>query len=358
MSALHPAPWTLARWAEALRVHPWLGVFKRAEHARFYSQLQTLLATGAPLPTAFAELAKHADAKNKASFAVVSQALRQGASLASSLRAAPTLVDPTTLALVEAAEVTGTLVPTLARRTEELREIGHLTARAALVSLYPAFLVALGVFVLPLFDIAPTVGGNTTFSDMASVYRAGLARNIALLALGAGALFFFPLLTHAAGWNHAWDNIRLGLPGLGGVVRRLYVARLCSALGSALGAGLEAGRSVGLALASTESPTLIARAPVLERAIRSGSALTEVLGSAGIFDGPALSQLSVGERSGDFPRTLGTVARDAREQMMRRLSALMFSLIGILLASLLGLGTVAVVRGYSAYWKTLNQISK
>ncbi len=325
-----------------------------------YRQILQLLQSGSPLPTLLNELCRNAaPGPRRQALERVAAHLRQGGHLADALDTAPLLFDPLTVELVRAGEHTGTLEPTLKHRVEQLEQTRKMALQLLMTFLYPAYLLGLGLLLGPLFDVAAVLQAGGDWNAARNAYLRSLATTLSTTLLVAGTLFFLPLLLAAAGWEGAWDRVRMRLPVVAPMYRELYAARFCGALGSALGSGLEAGQSLRLALRAMQSPSLSpglelravapvravrsaavkrptaqnARAPTTltaaEQSLQGGASLADVVRSLRLLDETSMGSLSVAETTGNLPEQLDRLAQDHREASARRAKVVVALLFGI-----------------------------
>jgi type II secretory pathway component PulF len=311
--------------ARAWARHPVVAFFRHRQQLSFYRQLHALVRSGTPLPTAFAELSRYApDARLKAGLEAVAREVRDGATLGEAFGHQRHVFDDANVELIAFAEEAGTLDPVLEALLLSMEELQRLRWQTLMYSLWPAYLATAVIFVGPLLGAAQSA---KDLSSVGAVYVSGLVRNLLTAAFGVAVVLGAPLLIAAAGQELAWDRFKRSLPGLSGALRDLAASRFVLGLGLSLGAGLEIVRGVRVAVLATSSPSLAARLPEVEGALRSGSSLVDAVARLELLDPSSLGQLAVGERTGTLAGTLPKLSRELQEGAVRAMKFLMLALI-------------------------------
>ncbi len=361
-SAQRPAPapaapgdsWLARAWAR----HPLVEMVRHRPRLTFFQGLHSMIRAGLPLPIAFTDLSRGAarDPFRRA-VAQVGEAVAAGAGLAEAMRRLPVWFDAQTVELLGAAEATGTLEAALARICQQLEEAQRMRWRAAMMCLYPGYLVVAFLIGGTLLDTAATLmgGGAQPESIGALILSHFLQKVLLVSSLGLGAFVAPLLLAHPALEPH-WSAFRMHVPLLGRVHRQLQASRFSLVLGVGLGAGLEAGRSLQMALESTGSGLLRKRAGLAVHRLRSGAGLTDVVEWLDVLDGESLQRVSTGERTGDLEPTLAQLAREHSEAAMRSLRALMFVVIALLSVFLLATNIGKVLQLQGGYQSQLGAL--
>jgi type II secretory pathway component PulF len=309
--------------AERLRqgwlAHPVRGFLGHRHQLALFRQLHSLLKAGIGIPTLFAEIQKYApDAGSRAALAEVARRIDGGAKLADALRVPGLPIDDITLELMAAAEETGSLEAMFARTCERMEETQQLRWKVVTSAIYPLYLLAAIVLVGPLLALPATVtahGGET--AGLGGAYIGGLVRNLAGAAFGAAVVFFSPLLIDVLGWERGWDALRMQLPGLGPLYRNLYVARFAETFATALGAGMEAGKVVSLSVRATGSAVLRPLEDRMVQTLRQGGTFVDAVSLLGLFQGPELGTVAIGEKTGELDGQMKRLAQEAWEAVLR-----------------------------------------
>lgn len=346
--------------AEAWARHPLVAMARHRPRLTFFQGLRSMIRAGVALPIAFSELSRGAarDPFRRA-VAQVGEAVAAGSGLAEAMRRHPRWFESQTVALLGAAEASGTMESALARVTEQMEEAQRMRWRVVMMCAYPGYLLAAFVFGGAMLQTAGSVmasGGRT--DDIFGVFLSHLGHNL-LQVCSAGLVFFLlPLVLAVPAIAPLWADLRLRVPLLGRVYRELQASRFSLVLGSALGAGLEAGASLRMALEATGSVLLRGRANLAEHRLRSGATLTDVVEWLEVFDGESLQRLATGERTGDLEPILGQLSREHSDTAMRWLRMLVFVLIALLTAFLFATNIGKIVQLQGGYQHQLDELQQ
>jgi type II secretory pathway component PulF len=347
--------WLASAWGR----HPLVAMVRHRPRFTFFQGLHSMIRAGVALPIAFSELSRGA-AKDpfRAAVARVGEAVAAGSSLAEAMRQQPGWFEPGVVALLGAAEATGTLESALARVTAQLEEAQRMRWRAVSLCVYPAYLLAAFIFGGALLGTTSGLMASGGSGDILGLFVSHLLRNLLGVSAFGLALFLAPLVLASPALEPHWDALRMRVPLLGRVHRELQASRFSLVLGASLGAGLEAGRSLQLALEATGSFRLRGRVNLAPHRLRSGASLTDVVEWLDVLDGESLQQFATGERTGDLEPILAQVSRAHAEAAMRWLRLLMFAVITALSVFLFATNIGKLVGVQGNYLRLLGGLSE
>jgi general secretion pathway protein F len=267
-------------------------------------ELSTLLQAGLPLDRSLGTLVELADKPElKAVLGDVLQAVRGGKSLAEAMAKHP-FFPGLYVNMVRAGEVGGFLDTVLERlleyleRSQEVRD----EARAALA--YPVVLTgAMGmsilvllVYVLPKFSVMFDDMGKTlpTSARVVMAISDGL-RNYWWAGLAGITLLVFGLRYWARTpkGSLAWDQLKLRLPLVGDVVRKMEVAKIARTLGTLLKSGVPMVQALGIVKEIAGNQMVARSLAEVEVGVREGAGVSEPLARSGVFPPLAIQMISV-----------------------------------------------------------------
>jgi type IV pilus assembly protein PilC len=239
--------------------------------------------------------------------------------------------DPVIISLVRAGEDSGKLTEVLAELVSTLKWQDELAAHARRVALYPAVLIlaTLGLLWFMMLHVVPKLTGFMKDMNQQLPWHTE-----ALIAVSGFTVAHWPMLLSlpavaaiAVGVavkrsprvRYLWDAAKLRVPLLGGIHRKLLMARLAGVLGLLYGAGipvLEALQSTERVVGNAFVERSVRRA---NRAISSGAGIAAAFDAAGLFPPLLIRMLRVGETTGSLDRALANVTyffnRDVRESV-------------------------------------------
>ena len=325
--AMAGAPEAKLQVARSGHVAP--GVAGRSFPRRLFCQeLAVLLDGGIPLLESLDALReKEASVDVAAVLTGLSEALKQGLTLAQGMRVYPQAFGQLLVASVDASSRTGHTASALRQHAAYLAWVEALRGQLLRALIYPAILVSasllvmgfLTVFVVPRFaDIYEGMGGQLPWlSGLLLALGKWVGAHTwwvlaGLLGLGAGAVMAWrsPVL-RAALAARAW-----ALPGIGSRLRLVELATLYRTLGLLLQAGVPV-----LAALEASGPLV---SPALGRAlasacgrVREGARLSDSLEQQALTTPVSLRMIRVGEHSGELGPMLERAAAFYDEEIAR-----------------------------------------
>jgi type II secretory pathway component PulF len=297
-----------------------------------FRQLHALTRAAVPLPTAFVQLRTYAPNEGVArAFAAIAKRVASGSSLGEALGEHLDVFEPEQVEVLSAAERAGALDPVLAALATHLEAVRRLRWKAFLVSLWPAYLVGVVIFLGPLVEGS----SSGSLDGLLGSTLAGIARRLAWLGVIVGCVIMAPVAVAAAGLERPVDALLLRLPGVGTALTALAASRALLTLGLGLGAGLEVASCVRAAVLATARPSLLPRAEVVVAKVRAGSPLAEALASLGLFDTGLLGQLAIAETTGTLDETLTRLAPELSDAGLRAVRTLVIVVMALVAAGAL-----------------------
>lgn len=293
---------------------------KREEVIACSAQLSVMLETGVPLAEALEAFLKHAKSGNlRRVISIVNEHVSAGCSLSASLAVFPSVFPTLMLALVKAAEASGTLGAMLKRVSEYLAKERRTAKQITGALTYPLVMIAIAamvtlflvIWVLPRFAriyqsrsaALPTptkivLAISNTLQTQWPMLLAGL-----VAAVIGGYLF-----KSSSSGRRCLDIIRVRAPVLGPMFSNYYLSRATRTLATLLAAGV--GLVDAIKIVKSVSNNILWEQlwdDTLE-SITSGSTMADVLSESRLMPAPVVSMISAAERSGRLPETLDRIA--------------------------------------------------
>ena len=184
-------------------------------------------------------------------------------------------------------------------------------------------------------------------------------KNIGKWALGLGIpiylayLIYHSLMAKSQQSREAVDSMKLHIPLLGAVVRRLALAKFARALSYTYSAGVPMGQAITLSASAMGNSILERRFKSTVPLVEKGHKLSEALGKAPDIDDMALHMLRTGEQTGELDATMDRVAEHfeiAAETSIHRM-AIMALPIGVIFAAIIVACILA--QSYAGYFGQL-----
>ncbi len=283
-------------------------------------QLSTLLGAGIPLISALSSLIEQSsNSALKRILAQIRDSVNEGATLTDSFAAHPRLFSNIYINMVRSGEASGSLDVVLERLADFGEKQRALQGKLKAALVYPIFMAFIGTGIL--FFLITYIVPNITrvFTDMERALpvptRILIATSEALreywwLGAGAALLLFFLVRFFLAQEKGRWimDRIKLSLPVIGPLTRKIVLTRFASTLGSLLNSGVPMITSLQI-VGSIVNNRLIQE--VIEEAmeeIQKGKSMSSSLKASVWFPPIFIQMIGVGEQSGELEPMLEKIA--------------------------------------------------
>ena len=297
----------------------WGGV-RTSELAIFWRQLATLIAAGLPIIEALESIAQELDEKKlKAVIDDMTARLWEGMSLSQSMRKHTRAFSPMVVALIGAAEESGSL-PTVTNQLAAYLENRDRLFRKVITALtYPIFVSVFFLCVLAVanFWIIPR------FRDIYIGFHAKLpALTVVVFTMNAIFLKYFPFIVLAGvgllitfvlwaqkpGGRAVIDRISLRIPVFGALFQRAAVARFCRSLAVLLSGGVSINRALEMAEQTAGNSVVAAAIHASREDILKGNKITTSFRKQEIFPRMVVRMISSGEETGNLSGLLEKAA--------------------------------------------------
>lgn len=309
-----------------------------AELPRFTHEIATLLTAGLPVDRALAILVEASE--NQRFQDVVRDLLKSvqgGAYLSDALGRHPGIFSDFYVNMVRAGEVGGVLPPVLERLGVFLEASRELKQEITSALIYPLFLVFMGgasiivlmTFVIPKFavvfkdmGVAMPLSTQVLLTVSEAFRQYWWLLGLALAALGLA----FRWYAGTPGGRHRVDALRLRLPLVRALTRKIEAARFSRTLGTLMSSGVPILTALGLVRSIHANSVVAGALETVRNRVREGDRLSRPLAEADIFPVLAVRMITVGEESGRLDAMLLEVARgyekDTRETIKRMVGLL------------------------------------
>lgn len=270
--------------------------------AIFYRQLATAVRAGIPIHRALISVAENTGKPRlrRVVQAVVND-LMQGKPLAQAMRKQPHVFDELQIALIQAGEEGGLLDNMLERLADYLERDYKLRLKIRAGTFYPKVLLVAGIFI-PKIPILVVGGGLIPYLRE----TVGWAGPILLAVLALVALFRIALQVEPL--REAYDSLKLMVPGIGGLVRQLAMARFSRAMAALFSAGVPLQRAIAISALTADNEYLTKRLRMAIAAVEHGQSLSSVFRQTGVMPPLVLDMLSTGESTGGVDAMMDKVA--------------------------------------------------
>ena len=340
----------------------WLRGRRVEARADLFDGLATLLGSGVPLLEAFDTLIAANAGMPRAlrrTLVAMREALRSGRSLSEAMRAHPSWFDAAEVAIVEAAQVAGTLPESLRAVAERQGRSARLGQRLVSALAYPSVVACIGVGVA-VFLATRTLPQLASILQSARLEVPALTRFVMdlggfvatwwwVIAAAVGAVLVALAVAAPVVLRQGSVAARARIDRLLPLaVRRLAVSRALLGIAELVRSGVplvdalrvaapvHRGLSRGLSVALSDAA----------RRIEQGSSVAEALDEPAWFDAELRRLVSVGETGGELDAVLVRIGERYERQvarMVERLAALLEPAVIVVLAFFIGTVVMAAV---------------
>ena len=321
-------------------------------------QLATLLNAGIPLVGALDALMEQTTSPPlKKIIAQIKESVNEGNSLTVSLTRHPKLFSNIYINMVRAGEASGSLDVVLDRLAEFGEHQQALKGRFQAALVYPIFMAIIGTGVL--FFLLSFVVPNLTriftemkqvlplpttiliwFSDFMRSYWWAILVVIVAIIIGIREFIKSPK------GRHIWDTLKLHLPVIGQINRKIALSRFGRTLGSLLQSGVPLITSLQIVRNIVNNVLIGAVIDEAMEDIQAGKSLNLAL-SKSIWFPPVFRQMvSVGEQSGDLEGMLHKVADAYEREVETRITgmtALIEPIMILFMAAIVGFIVISIL---------------
>jgi len=340
----------------------------RKDIMHFSRQLSVFIEAGIPIMEALEVISEEATDKllKKALVDMIGE-LQSGDTFASAAAAHPEAFPRYYVAVLESAELTGTLDKVLLELATYLET--DIEARSAVTSalVYPAVVslmavvtvVVLAAFVLPKF--------RTFFASLNAKLPLPTRMLLAISGFASkwwwaiGAVILLTIISiislrRSTKGRARLDAVLLKLPVVGTLVQAAIVERVCRVLASLVTAGVDLPRAMAVTAEASNNAVYHEGMNHIREQMMEGNGLAEPLAETGLFPAAARQMFRVGEETGTLDKQLATAAAFYHRELeikIKHFTSLFEPMIIILMGLVVGFVAVALV---SAMYGIYNQV--
>lgn len=311
-----------------------------------WRHLAVLLRAGVPLADALQVCAREQRGAVRSVIEQLLDRLRAGGALSDALRDQPRWFEPLAVGVVAVGERSGALADVLAELAAFQQRRRALGRRLATALSYPLLLCCVGAVVVGFLvgHVIPQLLDVLAASSQALPAPTRVLMTLGGLATSGGPWLAAGLAAALAGSTyalrfercaHALERTVLRVPLVGGLLRKLWIARLSLMLSLLLRSGVGFVDALRLVRRGLPSRVFGRELEHLSHAVESGRGLAQALRGNWVMPAMVVHLLAVGQETGELPAMLAEL-RSAYEQevdaALTRLTALLEPLLIVLLA--------------------------
>ena len=331
---------------------------KRDQAIALFRQLSVMLAAGVSISEALDAIVRQTtDAPIQKFISEIQEEVEGGDALSNVLARRPRSFPTAVVSLIHAAEATGRLDEMTRRASEHLEKERRLRRQVRTALTYPCFMAGAGgviilamlIFVLPRFAaIYATRAASLPTPTRVLLAIADFLRYewwwyVPILGIAAVGLIFWSRTESAR--RHI-DQILLGAPVVRDVVVGAMVSQWTRTMAVLCGAGVNLVDAVAIVRGASRSPSQQELWYDVEQAIRDGRSLASALEDSVLVPPSVSAMVAAGERSGQLPQVLNTIADCAEEDLevtVKRTTSLIEPIMIVVLGLVVGLIALAML---------------
>ncbi len=338
-----------------------LGSFKNRvgtkDRVVFSRQLATLIGAGLPLSQSLHTVVEQTDNPKMKSVAQdILTSVEGGKSLAESFSKHPDVFDSVFIALVEAGEASGTLDKALERIAEQQEKDAEMMSKIKGAMIYPAIVLAviLGVMIFMLFTIVPQVEKlyhdlhqQLPFISQIMVGTASFLVNFwwIVVIVAITVIYFGVRYMKTDEGKRFSDAIKLNLPLLGPLFRKLYMARFTRTGATLLATGVPMLDALDICSKAVNNSYVSESIKHAAEKVKNGKGLAESLEKEDYILQLAPQMIGIGEKSGRVDEMMAKTASVYESELdaaIRGISTIIEPILMVVLAVVAG-GMVAAI---------------
>lgn len=338
------------------------------EVTRATRQLATLLSSGLTITEALeSQLEEDSSTRLMIVFRRLLRGIREGERFSASLASFPQIFDQSYTSLVEAGESVGKLPEIMLRLADHRERMETLKRKFYSAMVYPSLVVVISVvvliavfkFVIPVFsDMYASFGAQMPqlTQDVVKVSEILQDNFLLLIALGIVTIIGAPILSRIPRVRLILHRIGLNVPLLGGLWKKIALARFARTLGLLQSSGADLLAAVDVSVRVTGNAHFESKLQSVRKSLEQGDSLRNSLSETNMFPAALLRMVGSGEKTGKLGQMLTNGATYYEKELEDQLSALS-SVIEPLIILMLGLivGFIIVVM-YLPLFDLINQI--
>ena len=324
----------------------------------FTRQFSVMIDAGLPLVQCLEILAQQQENKNfQMVLTQTRQDVEEGSTLAAAMARHPKSFDQLFVNMIEAGEAGGILDLILQRLSSYIEKIVKLRRDVMSAMIYPAAVIVIAVaviavimvFVIPSFQsIFTGLLGPGELLPLPTRIVVGISEFVAgfggliLLGIIAALAVAIRFYYRTPDGHRRIDYILLKVPIIGGILRKIAVARFSRTLSTLLSSGVPILQSLEITARTAGNMILEEAINKVRAGVERGESIVEPLKATEVFPNMVSQMIAIGEQTGALDAMLGKIA-DFYEQEVDSAIASLLTLIEPVMIGFLGVTIGSIV---------------
>jgi type IV pilus assembly protein PilC len=288
-----------------------------------------------------------------AKLTVIADDLQGGSAISAALAKHPKVFSAFYVNMVKAGEESGKLDETFLYLADYLDRTYELTSKAKGALIYPAFVVVtfITVMILMFTMVIPKISGIITDSGVAIPVYTQVILGISNFLVSDGFFLLAGLVIigwfvfryiRTPGGKIAFDRLKLHIPYISILYRKLYLSRLADNMSTMFQAGIPMVRALELTSDVIDNEVFRLLLADAVEAVKAGKPMSEALSASGEIPGIMIQMMKVGEESGELGPIMKTMATFYSREVTNAVTTLV-DLIEPLMIVVLGVGVAILL---------------
>ncbi len=326
----------------------------------FTRQFSTLINSGMSLIESLVVLEKQT---NNEKFSKVITALRanveSGFSLSESMIKHPKVFSKLYISLIKAGESGGILDETMLSLADFLEKEEDIKMKVKNKTAYPkfvlvfAFIVTLAIilFLVPTFKgIYDELGAELPAMTQAIIFVGDAFKSvyfyITIIAVAVGGRFFFRRFAASVRGRYLIDNIRIHLPKVGDIFKKMALSRFTHNLGILMRAGVPILGALDIVTGVSDNVIIDEAIEDIKNNIRKGESVSVPMAKYTIFPPMMIQMIAVGEKTGTLDNNLIKISSFYDTEVENSIDMIITIIEPMMLLMVAGLVGVIVISMY------------
>jgi type IV pilus assembly protein PilC len=324
----------------------------------FTRQFSVMIDAGLPLVQCLEILAQQQENKNfQMVLTQTRQDVEEGSTLAAAMARHPKTFDQLFVNMIEAGEAGGILDLILQRLSTYIEKIVKLRRDVISAMIYPAAVIVIAVAVIAVIMVFVIPSFQNIFTGLLGPGEqlplpTRIVVNISEFLAGVGGLLILGVIIatvvalkfyyRTPGGHRRLDSMLLKVPIIGGILRKIAVARFSRTLSTLLSSGVPILQSLDITARTAGNMILEEAINKVRAGVERGESIVEPLKATDVFPNMVSQMIAIGEQTGALDAMLGKIA-DFYEQEVDSAIASLLTLIEPVMIGFLGVTIGSIV---------------
>jgi len=314
--------------------------------AIFTRQFSVMIDAGLPLVQCLEILGSQQEHKTfKRALLQIRQDVESGSNLADAMRKHPKIFDDLYTNMVAAGEAGGILDTILQRLAQYIEKAVKLNSQVKSAMIYPVAVISIAVIVVAiiLWKVIPVfaslfagLGAELPLPTVIVIHLSNFIADFWWLMIGLlfFGQFFIRRYHGTYKGKRVLDGLLLKTPVLGGLLRKIAVARFCRTLATLTSSGVPILDGLSITAKTAGNSVIEDAIMATRKSVEEGKTISEPLAQTTVFPSMVVQMIAVGEQTGALDTMLSKIADFYEDEVDNAVSGLMKLLEPVLIAFL------------------------